>query len=318
MNLCNNPLASVLLTAALVSGQIAGTPRPAAAQSAPARPSRAETPSQANGAGGPVLAREDTMHTEVAPVLVSAPRVTLDEILDRVARGEARRDSLMHDASFLATVRVVRSDKTGKQELLMESVTRVYKRRPGQVRAIPLRQWEAHPDKKKNADQGSMKTEFSGSMSEEIVNFAFQPKARQKFRYHITGRDLIGDHLIYRIAFEPASALDVFEPGGLVWVDTKDFVIVKQEISFKQSPVPLFLKGIRRMTIERQRVNGYWVLAHVLMRIETTIPVPKYGRVFDFGIQQTAWTVNEGVPDSIFVGTGKALRRGRVQIGVSK
>src|SRR5437867_2555507 len=34
---------------------------------------------------GPTMAREDTMHTEVPEVLVAAPRVTLDEILDRVA-----------------------------------------------------------------------------------------------------------------------------------------------------------------------------------------------------------------------------------------
>ena len=33
--------------------------------------------------GGPTLATEDTLRTEVAPVLVTAPRVTLDEILDR-------------------------------------------------------------------------------------------------------------------------------------------------------------------------------------------------------------------------------------------
>ena len=277
----------------------------------------AATPTLANGAGGPVMAKEDTMHASAAPVLVSAPRVTLDEILDRVARGEARRDSLIHDESFLATVRVVRSGKDGAQELLMESVSRVYKRRPDQLRAILLREYEAHPDKKKDDDNG-VKSDFSSSMSEEIVNFAFQPKARRQFRYHITGRDLIGDHIIYRIAFEPSSALDVFEPSGIVWVDTKDFVIVKQEIAFKQSPVPLFLKGIRRMTIERQRVNGYWVLAHVLMRIETTIPVPKFGKVFDFGIQQTEWAVNEGLPDSLFVGAAKAPHHAGIRIGVSK
>lgn len=277
----------------------------------------AETPDPAHGASGPVIAKEDTMHTEIPPVLVSAPRVTLDEILDRVARGEARRDSLMHDVSFLATMRAVRTRADGSQELLMESVTRVYKRRPDQVRTILLRTYEAHPDKKKGGDD-DLKMDFSASMGEDIVNFAFQPAARRRFKYHIMARDLVGDHLIYRIAFEPASALDVYQPSGLVWVDTKDFVVVKQEISFRQSPVPLFLKGIRRMTIERERVNGYWVLAKVLMRIETTIPVPKFGRLFDFGIQQTDWAVNEGVADSVFIKSGKASARGSAKIEVGK
>ena len=49
---------------------------------------------------GPTLAIEDTMHTEVPEVVVRAPRVTLAEILDRVARGEARRDSQLVDQSF--------------------------------------------------------------------------------------------------------------------------------------------------------------------------------------------------------------------------
>jgi hypothetical protein len=312
MPLRDNRLAVVALYAALVltaTAAIGATPAPVTA----------ETPTAAHGAGGPVMATEDTMRTSVPPVLVSAPRVTLDEILDRVARGEARRDSLMHDATFLATARAVRTGKDGKQELLMESVTRVYKRRPDRVRAVQLRMYEAHPDKKKAGEgDDDMQTTFSASMSEDIVNFAFQPKARRQFRYHIVGRDIIGDHLIYRIQFEPSSALDVFMPRGLVWVDTKDFVIVRQEITFQQSPVPLFLKGIRRMTIERQRVAGDWVLAKVLMRIETTIPVPKFGRLFDFGIQQSDWAINQGVPDSVFAGTkpDKSARGGaRIEVG---
>ena len=260
------------------------------------------------------------MRTSVSPVLVSAPRVTLDEILDRVARGEARRDSLMRDATFLATMRAVRTGKDGRQELLMESIARVYKRRPDRVRAVQLRMYEAHPDKKKTGEgDDDMQNTFSASMSEDIVNFAFQPKARRQFKYTIVGRDLVGDHLIYRIEFEPASALDVFMPRGLVWVDTKDFVIVRQEIRFQQSPVPLFLKGIRRMTIERQRVDGYWVLSKVLMRIETTIPVPKFGRLFDFGIQQSDWTINQGLPDSVFAGTKPVkAQRGEVRLEVGK
>ena len=42
-------------------------------------------------------------------MLVRAPRVTLDEILARVERGERRRDSLMTDQRFLVTARLVRT-----------------------------------------------------------------------------------------------------------------------------------------------------------------------------------------------------------------
>jgi hypothetical protein len=46
-----------------------------------------------------------------------------------------------------------------------------------------------------------------------------RPEARKDFRYRIVGRDLLGDHLVYRIAFEPRSLIGATEPGGLVWVD---------------------------------------------------------------------------------------------------
>src|SRR5437867_9270612 len=92
---------------------------------------------------GPTLAVEDTLHTEVPEVLVRAPRVTLDEILDRVARGEARRESLLTDESFTATVRVARGGKErGGPTLLEETVARVYKIRPELVRSVVIREWK--------------------------------------------------------------------------------------------------------------------------------------------------------------------------------
>jgi hypothetical protein len=257
----------------------------------------------APAAAGPTVAVEDTMHTEVPEVLVRAPRVTLDEILNRVARGEARRDSMMHDQAFTITIRVVGKvmDEKKTPALLSEHVLRVYKKRPDKVRTVPLRDWEAHPDKKKGAGAD---IQVRTDMDEEIVNFAFRPEARRDFRYHIVGRDLLGNRLIYRIAFEPRSSLDPSMPSGLVWVDTNDFVILRQEVGFERSPVPLFLKGVDRMVIERQRVDGYWVLKRVLLRAETSIPLPRIGRSFDIGIMYDDYALNAGIDDSVFVGRG--------------
>jgi hypothetical protein len=259
--------------------------------------------------GVPTLAVEDTLRTEVSPVLVSAPRVTLDEILDRVARGEAHRDSLIRDRSFLLTIRTVGHTGAGNSpELLEERVVQVWQRRPDQVRQAELRHWMKHPPKKDGGERG-VRVEVSGSgMTEDIVNFAFQPGARREFTYRIVGRELLGDHLIYRIAFEPRSPLALDQPGGTVWVDTRDDVIVRQEISFRQSPIPLFLRGIKRMVVERERVGDLWVLSRVLARIETTIPIPRYGTSFDFGLQFSQYVLNAGLPDSLFA-TGAAAKK---------
>jgi|RhiMetdeSRZDD1v2_1073273.scaffolds.fasta_scaffold108458_4 hypothetical protein len=247
---------------------------------------------------GPTLAREDTMSTEMAEVLVSAPRVTLDEILGRVARGEARRDSMLKDQQFTATLRLVKGMQRGKEaELLSETVARVYKKRPDKVKSVVLRNWQRDP--KKRAD---VEISFRSRMDEEVVNFAFRPETRSEFHYRIVGRDLVGNHVIYRIAFEPRSPLDPSVPSGVVWVDTNDFVIVRQEVGFKRSPAPLFIKDVNRMVIERQRVDGHWVLWRVLMRIETRIPVPRLGRNFDLTLQLDRYAINAGIDDAIFGG----------------
>jgi hypothetical protein len=256
-------------------------------------------------AAGPTVAREDTLFTEVPLVLVQAPRVTLDEILDRVARGEARRESLMTDQSFLATLRVVRDadDPKTPPVLERETVVRVWKRKPDQVRTVTLRDVRAKPRRGARAEAD---VRFRPSMGEEVVNFAFRPTARRDFRYRIVGRDLLaGPRLVYRIAFEPRSRLDPALPSGLVWIDTNDFVIVRQEVAFERSPVPLFLRGIRRMVIERQRADGFWVLRRVLLRAEATLPLPGLGRTFDFAITHDDFQVNRGVPDSVFAGAAR-------------
>lgn len=259
----------------------------------------------------PALAVEDTMRAEVPEVLVNAPRVTLAEMLDRVAAGEARRDSMLHDQSYVLTIRTVGHAADGKTpQLVEEVVTRIYQRRPNQSRAVPLRHWRAKPPKRPGA-KAEVRVETDGGMDEDIVNFAFKPSARRNYKYRIAGRQILGDHVVYRLAFEPRSALDLHEPSGEVWVDTRDDVIVRQEITFRQSPVPMFLRGLDRMVVERQQVNGFWVLGRVLARVRTTIPLPQFGTSLDLAIQFTEYTVNTGLPDSLFATAAKPREAGR-------
>lgn len=267
-------------------------------------------------ADGPVVAVEDTMRTEVSEVLVRAPRVTLDEILERVARGEARRDSMIRDQSFTATMRVLRNTTgKGKPELFAETVSRVYRKKPNLVRTVVLRQYTLKPAKDGKPD--GIDADFSPGMGEEIVNFAFRPENRRNFRFRIEDRKLLGDHLLYTLAFEPRSALAVHEPRGRVWVDTKDYVIVRQELAFRQSPVPLILKSIPHMVVERVRAGDVWVFSRALVRMELTVPIPRFGRSFDFGMAFSDYVTNVGLPDSLFAAPGSRGGNGRARVSVS-
>jgi len=265
----------------------------------------AAAPPPAVSTSGPTLAKEDTMHTSVPEVLIRAPRVTLDEILNRVSRGEARRDSLMQDQTFLFSVRVLATSMKGDKapDLIAENVSRVYKKRPDRVRSLTLRDWQKKPDKK--GEEDPVDVDFRPDMGEEIVNFAFRPERRRDFDYRIVARDLIGNHVIYRIAFQPRSALDPVRPSGLVWVDTNEFVIVRQEVNFEHSPIPVLVKGIRRMVIERVHTGPYWVLGRVLIRIEMTVPLPQIGRAVDIAMRFDDYAINTGLADSLFVAARK-------------
>lgn len=261
-----------------------------AALIAPARAAEAQT----RVTPGPTLAHEDTMRTEVPEVLVRAPRVTLDEILDRVARGEARRDSMIRDQQVLVTARVV-SGVDRAPQLLSERVFQVFKKRPNKVRSVTLRTYDRNP-----RGGANLEVNARGGFDEEIVNFAFQPAARKAFKYKIIGRDFVGGHVIYRIEFEPRSTLDPSQPSGVVWVDTNEFVIVRQEVRFHRSPVPVIVKDVRRMVVERRRFDDHWVLHRVLMRVEATLPLPRLGKSFDFSLRFDDYRINQGIDDAVF------------------
>ena len=47
-------------------------------------------------------------------------------------------------------------------------------------------------------------------------------------------------------------------------------------------------------------MDGYWVLARVLLRADATIPLPQLGRHFDFSIRFDQYAINRGLPDSLF------------------
>jgi hypothetical protein len=199
--------------------------------------------------------------------------------------------------------------------LFSETVARVYKRRPSQVHTVELRRFVLD-DKDDDDDDVA----FSPSMGEEIVNFAIRAENRRDYRFTIEDRTIVGDHIVYTLAFEPRSSLAVYEPRGRIWVDTRENVIVRQELEFEQSPVPLLLRRIPHMVVERTRVGDFWVLSRALVRVEFTVPLPRVGRSADFAMMMTDYTINTGLPDSVFTGAhgNGRLHRMRVRAGQAR
>jgi hypothetical protein len=267
-------------------------------------------PASAAGGGSPVLAVEDTIRFASGALpeyVVQAPRVTLDEILRRVAEGEARRDSLMQDQSFTRVALVTYRDADGaRPRRKLDLAAKVYKRKPDHLREVPLRR----RTDKQDEDEDNVRVSSSTSMGEEFVAFAFEPRARAGYRFTIRERHLVGGHVVYLVEFEPRSRVDPL-PSGRAWIDTNDFVIVREEFWYRdRSPAPLFLKSIDNCVIERTRVDGrWWVVGRIAGRARLTSALRLMGKlgreslppVMDFSLLCTDYRINQGIPDSVFV-----------------
>ncbi|MGH7726587.1 MAG: hypothetical protein ACREOU_14260 [Candidatus Eiseniibacteriota bacterium] len=278
-------------------------------------PSSARSASVSAGTS-PTLAVEDTIPIPSALLpefIVTAPRVTLDEILDRVAKGEARRDSMMKDQTYtmLGLVTYI-EQKGGKPQgkHKLDFASRVYKKQPDKVREVTLRKRTDFEKK----DDDDVEVTASPTMREQLVSFAFEPRLRARYKFSIDRRHLIGGHVVYEIGFAPRSKLDAL-PTGRVWVDTNEFVIVREEFWYRdRSPAPLFVKSIDSCVLERTQVDGqWWVLSRLLARVQLTSFARFMGRVaredvpatVDLTVMQTDWKINQGIDDSIFASQTK-------------
>jgi len=266
--------------------------------------------------GGPTLAEEDTIPIPSAllPVfVVTAPRVSLDEILRRVAEGEARRDSLMLDQSYTLSARITYLDADEKTptgaKMRLDYASKVYKKRPDKVREIPLRQKSDFKDQGEGMDVGAAPT-----MREQLASFAFEPRARARFRFNIDDRRIVAGHVVYIISFKPRSSIDGL-PEGRAWIDTNDFVIAREEFWYRDSsPAPLFFKRIDSCVVERTKIDGkWWVVSRVLARIQVTSMARFFSRMakepltptIDFVATQSDWRINQGIDDAVFTGGRK-------------
>jgi hypothetical protein len=272
----------------------------------------------------PTLAVEDTLRQflddPLSEILVTAPRQTLDEILRRVAEGEARRDSLLQDQAFTFLVRFsgrkAADDPEQKSELYAESATRVYQKHPHKKRTVLLKKWSREEEKEKGGKQ-NVNVSFDADMSESFIAFAFDPKMRARFQFRIEDRKLVGDQVVYLLSFIPRSSLEPL-PSGRVWVNTNDFVILREEFAYRDhSPFPLVIQSIDSCVLERTLIDHrYWVISRILARVTLTDParwtaklagddIPK---VMDLALARTDWIINGGIPDSLFApaGTGEA------------
>jgi hypothetical protein len=237
----------------------------------PAQPLPADT-AAADTAGAPyVMPRFEV----VRPTRSEADSMTLREIIDRCVEGEKTKLAGHHDMTSTASVRTLLLWK--KKKLVADSAFLLYQDDDGFTKTVRLGEsrrkykldggnWVPEKDDEKKDSEVSVEFSNEGKGLSEVPFFL---EDQQDYDFTLLERNLEGNHVIFKIAFEPRSSFKPL-PSGTVYVDTNDFRIIHEVFTFdKQNPFPLLLKGVRRISREWRRLpTGEWVVSRVMAELD--------------------------------------------------
>jgi len=237
----------------------------------PAQPVSGDTAAADTGAAPYVLPRFQV----VRPTRSEADSMTLAEIIDRCVQGEKTKLAGHHDMTATASVRSLALWKKKKQ--VVDAAYLLYEDDDGLVKSVRLAEqrrkykldgddWVPEKDDKK--DDSDVAVEFSKD-GKGLSEVPFFLEDQSDYTFRLLQRNLEGDHVIFKIAFEPRSPFKPL-PSGTVYVDTNEFRIIHEEFTFeKENPFPLLVKGIRRVSREWKRLaTGEWVVSRVMAEID--------------------------------------------------
>lgn len=240
---------------------------------------------------GVVLAFEDTFSFDpgtVDTMLVTAPRVTIGEVIEAIGRRMEAEARAMRDVEFTTLTTVVEHDtpsRIGGDYKVTELAERTRMSPDRGLRSV--RMWK----RERQVKNGEVVKEDIADRPERswddmqqnmMMAMPFAPGSGGRYKYTITARDLVGNSLIYRIDFAPKSRFEAL-PTGTVWVDTGRWVIRKVEARLTDVvPFPMFLESIPVFRLSRERLGEYWFTTDVQMEVRLhKLPLLKLPRVID-------------------------------------
>jgi len=259
---------------------------------------------------GVVIAFEDTFSFDPGTVdttLVSARRVTIGEVIEAIGRRMDDESSRMKNVEFTNLTTVVERKvptRTGDDYKITEVAMRHAFLEDLGEQSVQL--WERKRtvvDGEVTEDEIDQEQETSWEDVEDAMFMAmpFTTGSGDRYNYTITGRELVGNDLIYRIDFKPKSRFEAL-PSGTVWVDYSHFVIRKLEARMTDVvPFPMFLKGIPVFRLSRERFGEYWFTTAMHMEIELhKIPFADMPRLVEIRSELRDITINgrDRSPDS--------------------
>lgn len=247
-------------------------------------------PAAVRAADRPVLATEDSLRQFTLPdtVLVRSPRVPLLDIIRKAQEGEKHKFDGVNTMAYTRVVKVLVEFTSPKPRTeVEEEVTRVYYQAPDRWREVQLRKNEfviekdgsRHPkdEKKKGAmnvevGEGDGDDDADGSGGgRSLSQLPDYLERLDRYDFNILHRSLRPDQVVYEVGFQPKSDFEML-PDGRMWILTRGYQIVREELHFKKLPLPGILKSMDLVTREWQEVEGRWVEKRITARAELGLP----------------------------------------------
>ncbi len=230
---------------------------------------------------GLIVAAEDSIpfaDGTADTVLITAPRVTVAEVVRRIGERMERESLAMGRHAYTTRTNVVMRKhgevKEGRpvEIKVLEQADRVTESEGAiQIATLWKRERKLSDGEvvdEKVDDEVSADWQAVEEAAEQGMNVPFSLLTGDAYDYEIQERALIGEHLIYRVGFAPKTGFRA-EPTGTVWIDYGEYVIRRMEgrvdAPFTMPPI---LKGIPEFRLRQEQVDGWWVPVEIYLRVE--------------------------------------------------
>ncbi len=255
--------------------------------SAPVWAQSADLDSLLLGDPGVVMAFEDTFSFDPGSpdtVLVSAPRVTVADVIAAIGRRMEYDNYRMGDYEYTTLVTQVLRDEPGDDggNYKVEEYAARF-RHDEELGDQVVQLWERsrkYEDGELTEDEvdDEVSAEFLPVQDRVIEAMPFSPGGAARYNYTILDRQLVGNNLIYKIHFEPKSQFEAL-PTGTIWVDYSNWVLRKVEAEMTGAvPFPMFMKSVPVYRMSRERFGEFWFTTEVYLRINLRqvplLPIP--------------------------------------------
>ncbi len=236
----------------------------------------------------------------VDTIRVAAPRLRVSEVVRRVSetmrRQELSLESYVVTQINKATLYQDKNDRTpdaDRDEVIQaRRISRDASQEVRSVRLYSRRREYRDGEMKEEKLEEETEQEWQQEMAEETMAMPFDLLSEGRYRYEILERTLIGDHLVFRIGFEPTNRFETALEGE-VWIDYSDFTIRRMEGRLAgPSPLPIFINSVPRFMMRMAKLGDRWFPEEFQVEIELNGAMPRIPDWADLHVVMRDFVIN--------------------------